>query len=217
MENHINGSKTNGMRHKTETQIHFWFTIYVLIFSPNWSVYCISLSWFTMCVFVYNMRRKFQIRDQSQKNMMFAFVKNRLLYVNSLTLCHNYMLSERKRSFCSLQKKNRPNKRQMIVRRNLYGSIWLSKISCNLKHYNNLLRIQMCGIIHMTLLYQNKSVTRKNYVISLADQNGSCLNTFVLKLIVSGVLFLFGSRCFFATCFIVILIRLECNQFDVAQ
>lgn len=74
---------------------------------------------------------------------MFAFVKNRLLYVNSLTLCHNYMLSERKRSFCSLQKKNRPNKRQMIVRRNLYGSIWLSKISCNLKHYNNLLRIQI--------------------------------------------------------------------------
>lgn len=40
-------------------------------------------------------------------------------------------------------KKNRPNKRQMIVRRNLYGSIWLSKISCNLKHYNNLLRIQI--------------------------------------------------------------------------
>lgn len=105
----------------------------------------------------------------------------------------------------------------MIVRRNLYGSIWLSKISCNLKHYNNLLRIQMCGIIHMTLLYQNKSVTRKNYVISLADQNGSCLNTFVLKLIVSGVLFLFSPRCFFATCFIVILIRLECNQFAVAQ
>lgn len=73
----------------------------------------------------------------------------------------------------------------------------------------------MCEIIHMTLLYQNKSVTRKNYVISLADQNGSCLNTFVLKLIVSGVLFLFNR--FFATCFIVILIRLECNQFAVAQ
>lgn len=101
----------------------------------------------------------------------------------------------------------------MILRRNLFGSIWLAKISCNLNHYNNLLRIQMCGIIHMTLLYQNKSVTRKNYVISLADQNGSCLNTFVLKLIVSGVLFLFNARSFFATCFIVILIRLECNQF----
>lgn len=89
----------------------------------------------------------------------------------------------------------------MILRRNLYGSIWLAKISCNLNHYNNLLRIQMCGIIHMTLLYQNKSVTRKNYVISLADQNGSCLNTFVLKLIVSGVLFLFNARSFFCHLF----------------